>query len=319
LAFQNLFPQIIVKRKTFLKTTVAAVGSSFLPAWCLAGDQKKRGFRFAHITDIHVKPGIVPETGMAKALQHVQKLHPQVEFVINGGDSIWDAMEADKEHTQLQWDLFHSILQKENSLPIYHCIGNHDIWGWFIKENRPESDKLYAKAWVLESLRMKNRYYRFTKLNWHFIVLDSVQLNPAGGYIAYLDPEQLEWLKQELATIPKDEFICIVSHVPILSICAALFFEKTESNGDLKIQRNLMHTDFMPLKKIFVQFPNIKVCLSGHIHLQDELHYLGVKYYCNGAVSGNWWKGSFQEFAPAYAVLEVKEDGSFSRTMVNYE
>jgi len=308
-----------VKRKTFLKTTVAAVGSSFLPAWSLAGDQKKRGFRFAHVTDIHVKPGIVPETGMAKALQHVQKLHPQVDFVINGGDSIMDAMEADKEHTEIQWDLFHSILQKENSLPIYHCIGNHDIWGWFIKENRPESDKLYAKEWVLESLRMKNRYYRFTKLNWHFIVLDSVQLNPAGGYIAYLDPEQLEWLKQELATIPKDEFVCIVSHVPILSICAALFFEKTEANGDLKIQRNLMHTDFMKLKKIFVQYPNIKVCISGHIHLQDELNYLGIKYYCNGAISGNWWKGSFQEFAPAYAVLEVKEDGSFSRTMVNYE
>lgn len=308
-----------MKRKTFLKTTVAAVGSSFLPAWSLAGDQKKRGFRFAHVTDIHVKPGIVPETGMAKALQHVQKLHPQVDFVINGGDSIMDAMEADKEHTEIQWDLFHSILQKENSLPIYHCIGNHDIWGWFIKENRPESDKLYAKEWVLESLRMKNRYYRFTKLNWHFIVLDSVQLNPAGGYIAYLDPEQLEWLKQELATIPKDEFVCIVSHVPILSICAALFFEKTEANGDLKIQRNLMHTDFMKLKKIFVQYPNIKVCISGHIHLQDELNYLGIKYYCNGAISGNWWKGSFQEFAPAYAVLEVKEDGSFSRTMVNYE
>ena len=308
-----------MKRKTFLKTTVAAVGSSFLPAWSLAGDQKKRGFRFAHVTDIHVKPGIVPETGMAKALQHVQKLHPQVDFVINGGDSIMDAMEADKEHTEIQWDLFHSILQKENRLPIYHCIGNHDIWGWFIKENRPESDKLYAKEWVLESLRMKNRYYRFTKLNWHFIVLDSVQLNPAGGYIAYLDPEQLEWLKQELATIPKDEFVCIVSHVPILSICAALFFEKTEANGDLKIQRNLMHTDFMKLKKIFVQYPNIKVCISGHIHLQDELNYLGIKYYCNGAISGNWWKGSFQEFAPAYAVLEVKEDGSFSRTMVNYE
>ena len=308
-----------MKRKTFLKTTVAAVGSSFLPAWSLAGDQKKRGFRFAHVTDIHVKPGIVPETGMAKALQHVQKLHPQVDFVINGGDSIMDAMEADKEHTEIQWDLFHSILQKENSLPIYHCIGNHDIWGWFIKENRPESDKLYAKEWVLESLRMKNRYYRFTKLNWHFIVLDSVQLNPAGGYIAYLDPEQLEWLKQELATIPKDEFVCIVSHVPILSICAALFFEKTEANGDLKIQRNLMHTDFMKLKKIFVQYPNIRVCMSGHIHLQDELNYLGIKYYCNGAISGNWWKGSFQEFAPAYAVLEVKEDGSFSRTMVNYE
>lgn len=308
-----------MKRKTFLKTTGALLGSSVLPSWSPAADAKKKPIRFAHITDIHVKPGLIPETGMAKAFGHAQKLRPQIDFIINGGDSIMDAMEADKQKTQVQWDLFHSILQKENSLPIYHCIGNHDIWGWFIKENRPESDKLYAKEWVLETLQMKNRFYHFTKGRWHFIVLDSTQLNPVGGYIAFLDSEQLEWLKQQLTIIPRDEFICIVSHIPILSICAGLFFERTEPNGDLKIQRNLMHTDFLALKKIFLQYPNIKLCLSGHIHLQDELNYLGITYYCNGAVSGNWWKGSFQEFAPAYAVVELYEDGTFNRTIVNYE
>jgi len=165
---------------------------------------------------------------------------------------------------------------------------------------------------------MKNRYYSFTKDKWHFIVLDSTQLNPAGGYIGKLDEPQLEWLKQELNT-SKDKFICFVSHIPILSICAGLFFDKNQPNGDLLIQRNLMHSDFLILKKIFIQYPNIKVCISGHIHLQDELNYLGIKYYCNGAVSGNWWKGAFQEFAPAYAVMEFYPDGTCKRTMNQYE
>lgn len=230
-----------------------------------------------------------------------------------------DSLEADKQKTQTQWDLFHSILQKENSLPIYHCIGNHDIWGWFIKENKPEGESLYAKAWVQDTLQMKNRFYSFTRGKWRFIVLDSTQLNPAGGYIAFLDPPQMDWLKQELAQTPPDQFICIVSHIPILSICAGLFFDKTETNGDLKIQRNLMHTDFLALRKIFQLYPNIKLCISGHIHLQDELNYLGIKYYCNGAVSGNWWKGAFQEFEPAYAVFELYEDGSSQRTMMKYD
>jgi hypothetical protein len=128
----------------------------------------------------------------------------------------------------------------------------------------------------------------------------------------------MDWLQKELETT-KDKFICIVSHIPILSICAGLFFDKTETNGDLKIQRNLMHTDFMSLKKTFLKYPDIKVCLSGHIHLQDELDYLGVKYYCNGAVSGNWWKGAFQEFSPAYAVIELHNDGTSSRKMIEYE
>jgi hypothetical protein len=98
-----------------------------------------------------------------------------------------------------------------------------------------------------------------------------------------------------------------------------LFFDKTEANGDFKIQRNLMHNDFFVLKKIFINYPNIKICISGHIHLQDEVDYLGIRYYCDGAISGNWWKGPFQEFAPAYAVIELYEDGSSKRTMMNYE
>lgn len=308
-----------MKRKAFLQTSAAVIGSSLLPSLSFAEDVKKKTIRFAHLTDIHVKPGIIPETGMAKALQQVQQLKPKMDFIINGGDAIMDALEADKQKTQIQWDLFKSILQKENSLPIYHTIGNHDVWGWFIKENKPDNDRLYGKVWAVETLGMKNRFYSFTNRNWHFIVLDSTQLNPAGGYIGKLDDAQLDWLQQELKAVPPEKFICIVSHIPILAICSGLFFDKTEISGDLLIKRNLMHTDFLVLKKIFNKYANLKVCISGHIHLQDEVNYLGIKYYCNGAVSGNWWKGTFQEFAPAYAIIELFEDGTSKRTMMKYE
>lgn len=307
-----------MKRKAFLQTSAAVIGSSLLPSLSFAEAAKKKPIRFAHLTDMHVKPGNIPEAGVAKALQHVQQLTTKVDFIINGGDSIMDALEADKAKTQTQWDLFKSILQKENSLPIYHTIGNHDVWGWFIKSEKPDNDRLYGKQWVQDILEMK-RYYSFSKNNWHFIVLDSTQLNPAGGYIGKLDEGQLEWLQQELEAVPADKFICIVSHIPVLSICSGLFFDKTETNGDLLIKRNLMHTDFLVLKKIFAKYPNIRVCISGHIHLQDEVEYLGIKYYCNGAVSGNWWKGPFQEFSPAYAVMELFDDGTSKRTMIKYE
>src|SRR5215510_6722376 len=108
-----------MKRSTFLKSSAAVIGSSMLPSISFAEESKHRPIRFAHLTDIHVKPGIVPETGMAKALQHAQKLSPKLDFIINGGDSIMDALEADKAKTQTQWDLFHKILKQETSLPIY--------------------------------------------------------------------------------------------------------------------------------------------------------------------------------------------------------
>lgn len=308
-----------MQRRSFLQTAGALAGAFALPISSEASEHAKKSIRFAHITDIHVKPGEIPEKGMAKALQHVQNQKQKPEFIINGGDAIMDALAADKQKAQQQFTLFKTILSKENSLPIYHTIGNHDVWGWFVKEKGGiESDRLYGKQWVVEEFAMPARYYSFTKGKWKFIVLDSTQLNPAGGYIAFVDTPQMEWLKEELKTTPKDKFICIVSHIPILSICAGLFFDKTEANGDLKIQRNLMHTDFLTLKKLFAQYSNIKVCISGHIHLQDEVDYLGIKYYCNGAVSGNWWNGSFQEFAPAYAMMEFFDDGSCERRMVQY-
>jgi len=308
-----------MKRRDFIGNS-AGLGAVVLtnPSAILTTQIKKPPIRVAHLTDIHIKPGKDIEASVAKAMHHAQILVPEIDFIINGGDSIMDSLEADKDKTQIQWDLFTSILKKEISLPVYHCIGNHDIWGWFIKENKPENERQYGKVWVVETLQMKKRYYSFSKGKWHFIVLDSTQLNPAGGYIGKIDEEQLAWLQTELASVPKEKFICIVSHIPILSICAGLFFDKTEANGDLKIQRNLMHSDFFTLKKIFNNYPNIKVCISGHIHLQDELNYLGIKYYCNGAVSGNWWKGSFQEFAPAYAMLEFYDDGTSKRYMQNY-
>ncbi len=308
-----------MKRKDFILNSAGLSAAAFVnPSTILTTQVKKPPIRVAHLTDFHVKPGKDIEASVAKAMHHAQILVPEIDFIINGGDSIMDSLEADKEKTQIQWDLFTSILKKEISLPVYHCIGNHDVWGWFIKENKPENERQYGKVWVVETLQMKNRYYSFSKDKWHFIILDSTQLNPAGGYIGKIDEEQLSWLQTELASVPKEKFICIVSHIPVLSICAGLFFDKTEANGDLKIQRNLMHSDFLSLKKIFINYPNIKVCISGHIHLQDELNYLGIKYYCNGAVSGNWWKGSFQEFAPAYAMLEFYEDGTSKRYMQNY-
>jgi 3',5'-cyclic AMP phosphodiesterase CpdA len=308
-----------MKRKDFLQSGLIAAGIGAFPKIAEASQKpSKKSLRFAFISDIHIKRGAVPEAGMAKALQHINQLKPKVDFIINGGDAIMDALAASKDSAQDQWDLFHQIMQRENTLPIYSCIGNHDIYGWFQK--KPEkTDPAYGKDWAIRELKMSNRFYRFNRGKWNFIVLDSTQLNPAGGYIAKLDEEQMTWLSSQLAEIPKDQLICMVSHIPILSMCAGLFFNKTEPNGDLLVKRNLMHTDFFAIKSIFNQYPNIKACLSGHIHLQDEVRYNNISYYCNGAISGNWWGGAFQEFDPAYSVFDFYEDGTVSREMVKYE
>jgi 3',5'-cyclic AMP phosphodiesterase CpdA len=280
--------------------------------------ERKMVLRVAHMTDTHLLPEKPAEEGFAKALHSVQELDPKPDFILNGGDAIMDALDRSKEEVKLQWAAWKNIIKNENSLPITHIIGNHDIYGWFRKADDVKGDNLYGKAWVVDELRMPKRYYSFEKNNWKFIVLDSTQLNPAGGYIAFIDNEQIAWLSSELKSTPTSKHICIASHIPIFSACAGLFFGKTEQNGDLLTKRNIMHTDFFKLKNLFKHHKNIKICLSGHVHLQDEVKYLGITYYCNGAVCGNWWKGPFQDFAAAYAVIDFYDDGSFERQFVNY-
>lgn len=305
-----------MQRRKFIQNLSLASAATVLPIGVNAENTgKKKRFRAAFISDIHIKTLDVAEAGMRKALQTINQSDKKPDFIINGGDSIMDALAVSKEKTKAQWDLFFNILQAENKLPVKHCMGNHDIWGWQLKED-VKSDPLYGKNWWLQLTGNTKSYYSFTHQNWHFIVLDSTQENN-GGYIALLDAEQFNWLGAELES-NKDKHICVVSHIPIVSFCSAMFFKDMLPNGDWKLSRALLHTDARMIKDLFKKYPNIRCCLSGHIHLQDEVTYLGIQYFCNGAVSGNWWKGAFQDFAPAYALFDFHQDGTVERTMVEY-
>jgi 3',5'-cyclic AMP phosphodiesterase CpdA len=306
-----------MKRRNFIRGFSALSVATTVSPFSVAGTpaKKKKALKMVFLSDVHVKPTEVAETGMRKAFRHANKQQP--DFIVNGGDSIMDALAADKAKTQAQWDVWNKIIKEENKLPIFHCIGNHDVWGWQLKDESVKSDPLYDKNWVLKQHNMPGRYYSFTKDKWHFIVLDSTQENN-GGYIARLDEPQFAWLENELKKVPSDTYICFLSHIPIVSFCSTMFFEKNEPNGDFKTSRALLHVDNRRIKALFKQYNNIKVCLSGHIHLQDEVEYVGIKYYCNGAVSGNWWGGSFQEFAPAYALFDFYNDGTVERQMIEY-
>lgn len=303
-----------IKDGTILSAALSVVPVNRLPA---ESSGEKRSFKAAFLTDIHVKPEEVAELGMRKAFRHVNGLKPAPDFIINGGDSIMDALAADQKETQAQWDVWERVLVEENKLPVYHCIGNHDIWGWQINDEHIRTNPLYEKQWAIKQFKLQNRYYSFEWEKWKFIVLDSTQQEGAG-YIARFDEEQVAWLEKELQQSKKGKYICIVSHIPIVSFCSAMFFDEMQPDGNWKLLKVLLHADARRMIKLFRTYPNIKTCLSGHIHLQDEVEYLGIRYFCNGAVSGNWWKGPFKEFEPAYALFDFYEDGTVERKMIRY-
>ena len=270
----------------------------------------KRSLRVAHLTDIHVSKGKVPEYGMAYVLNETNNLLDKPDFIMNGGDAIMNAASLSSNHVKQQWNVFNHILKSENSLPIYHCIGNHDIFSWAL----PDKNHSEEKHNTLIEYNLKKSYYSFTKNNWKFIVLDSIHgRNSIPGYYAKIDEEQFVWLENELKITPPEQHICIVSHIPILAICV-LFDSSNNSNNKWNVPDNTLHSDADKLIELFYQYKNVKACLSGHIHLIDHISYLGIDYYCNGAVSGSWWNGNYKQFAPSFSTMDFFEDGTSKRT-----
>ncbi len=278
---------------------------------------RKRVLRVAHLTDAHVQPEKGAGEGLAMCLRHVQALADKPDLILQGGDAVMEALNVDAARADVQADVLRRVLKAECSLPIEHCIGNHDIWGIDkIKSKTTGRERNWGKKWAMDLYGLNARYRTFDRAGWRFIVLDSTFITERG-YKAKLDEEQFSWLQRTLAVTDKKMPVLVLSHIPILTACA-YFDGENEKSGDWVVPGAWMHIDARAIKNLFTKYPNVKVCLSGHIHLVDRVDYLGVSYVCNGAVCAGWWGGPNQECREGYGLVDLYDDGTFENQYVEY-
>lgn len=268
-----------------------------------AAASRKRTLRFAHLTDMHVQPEHGAAEGLVQCLKHVQSHRDPVELIVTGGDSVMDAFNADHSRSSMLVDLWKGIFKQDCSLPAQHCLGNHDGRGW-------DDSEFAGKAWALEMFGLAKPYHAFEQGGWKFIVLDSVR--PwEDRYTSGLDVPQRAWLETELEHTPPTTPIVVVSHIPILSITPFSFDHNAVTENYQRVPGGLMHLDGTALHALFKKQGNVKLCLSGHMHLNDRCDVDGVSYICNGAVSGNWWRGSNDRSQEGYGLVDLYDDGTF--------
>ncbi len=313
-------PKKISRRKFITASTSAALGLTAAVASSAQGKSKKRNkkrtIRFAHLTDIHVEPKKNAPEGLVAALRHVQSLEDTPEMIITGGDNIMDCLGASDSWTGTQFKLLRRIFAKICHLPVKHCIGNHDVWGWDKENSKTTGEEaLWGKKRAVHELELPNRYYSFDKEPWRFIILDSTYPDDSI-YTAKLDEEQFEWLEKQLQS-SKDFHICIISHIPILSVSAYLDGDN-EKTGRWTLPDEWMHIDARRIKDLFYKHPNVRLCISGHMHLLDRAVYNDLTYICDGAVCGAWWDGDHYECDEGYGVFDLYDDGTFDHQYVTY-
>ena len=253
----------LLKRAGLLGLVSAGFGVN---TFASGNEDKKRVLRFAHLTDVHIEPELNAPAGLAKCLHHVQMQKDQPSFIMSGGDSIFDALHQPKERVELQWNIWQNTFKQDNSLPVEYCIGNHDCWGFGQKE-----DLLYGKNYAMEKMHLSTPYKSFDKAGWHFIILDSIQPKTDGTwYTCMLDEPQYNWLQQDLANTASSTPVIVVSHAPIVSAATVVVDNKLRGADGYVLGLASMHTDSARIIEVFDKHPNIKLCLSGHIHLYEK-------------------------------------------------
>jgi 3',5'-cyclic-AMP phosphodiesterase len=305
-----------MNRRQLLKT------ASLLPLAAATPDftkpaSRKRGLRFAYMGDTHILPETKQLNGVTNAFRQIQNQRDKAAFVLHGGDVIMDALLPDKATVRGQFDAWNRVVKAECSLPLRYAIGNHDIWG----PDAAKADGAWGKAWIQDELKMPGRYYSFEQGGWHFVILDSVQAKPTGAwYTTRVDAEQMAWLKADLEKTPATTPVLVLSHVPILTATVFDFAQPIAGvDGRLAVIDGLIVGNAPDLVALFAEHPNVKACLSGHTHLLDQVTYNGVTYFCNGAVSGSWWKSdTHRQTKAGFAMFDLYDDGSIERQYIPY-
>jgi 3',5'-cyclic AMP phosphodiesterase CpdA len=295
-------------RRRFLAAAGAASAATALGPASALGAGRRDAFRILHFTDAHVTPYIARSEPLTKrALQVGLGYRP--DLVLQSGDAIYDALYADKATTEAQWAAHRRIYDRVRT-PVAHVVGNHDCW----TGPGSDGDPLAGKVLTLQQLGLERGYYARRLGAWKLIVLDSIELTGGGGYVGRLGAEQTAWLEQELATTPKWMHVVIASHIPIQTALPFTDASLRRDDGSFLVPGGWgVHSDLPELNTLFTRHPNVRLALSGHNHVRDDITYNRVRYGCGGAISGNWWDEAdpgYRETPAGFAIVDLLRDGT---------
>jgi 3',5'-cyclic AMP phosphodiesterase CpdA len=257
----------------------------------------QESFEFAHLTDLHLQPEMRAAEGCGMCVEKVARMKP--DFVVTGGDLVFDAAETTWKRAELQYGLLEKTLRPLR-MPLRHVVGNHDVYGTSSKSGVAPSEAHFGKK-VFEE-RMGPRFQAFSHKGWHFVLLDSIGTKPGGrDFEGYVDREQLEWLRGELAKRQAKGKLIVVTHVPLVSGVLQLVGDpwKTPETYLVKNAREVMD----------ILWPHEpRMVLQGHTHIRERVVYRGCEFVTSGAVCGNWWKGSRDGHPEGFGVVRVTGD-----------
>ena len=271
-----------MKRRDFIRYSVGGAGILMLPLGVNALSRgSKKHVRFGVCADVHKDIMHDADKRLQAFIDEATK--QELDFIIQLGDFC-----RPYEQNKKFLGLFNDYTGDK-----YHVLGNHDMDGGFSREQ------------VLEFWNASQKYYSFNQNGFHFIVLDGNDKNPspdkAAGYARFIGKEQVEWLKNDLATT---DLPCIV------------FSHQSLENVELGVENQNEIRAILEAANKTAGFEKVVACFSGHHHTDYAASINGIYYIQINSMSYSWLGGDYQTIRYS---KEIDEKYPWIKYTVPYE
>lgn len=260
------------------------------------------GFRFAGLAPTGALPGSIdfalhraPEAPrfdavlftdpQPESLQEVGYIRDDVVCAVDAAQAAFGITHGDIMFDDLSYYPRYNRIVGTIGLPWFNCRGNHDM-------NLEAPDNTHAAETFKRVFGA--RWMAFQHARATFILLDNVEYlgtdpsrpNGFGKYQGRFGERQLDFVRNVLANVPKDDLVVISFHIPLRT-------HVTDNAANNTLDRR----DFLAA---ISTHPNT-VSFSGHTHTNEHWYFSAVDGYAAGvhhhhvlaAVSGSWWSGPF--------------------------
>jgi len=256
-----------------------------------AQDKNSKALRFGIISDLHhlqfgAKDDEVPR--LKAFMDAVLKESP--DFIIQNGDFCRPKGIAD---IMAEWNRFAG--------PKYHVLGNHDM-------------DVCDKATIMKLWGMERPYYSFDQGGYHFVVMDRNFIRQADGtYLDYArsnwgadvtrsftNPEQLNWLRQDLAAAKSP--VIVFMHQPVF---LSDYFKEIGNAGEILTVFD--EANYAAAKT--GSAGRVAAVFMGHDHDDRHGERNGVHYFMVNSSSYAYHGGAYYYEDPLFAFVTLEPSG----------